>query len=127
MHLIFRSSSKPETSCASPLDTLLADVPDKPFKPLDFCHIATHDRKTLVERIAPYMVARLPRAYLMQTIVAEYGWSCGILSPGLAQAEDISISCWQHVVTEFWKNPSQTTKKLLLLAQAWFYTLLRYT
>lgn len=126
MRLIFGSCSRSETGCGSSLNALLAGVSDKPFKPLDFWHLATHDRKTLVERIAPYMVARLPEAYLMRTVVAEHGWSCGVLSPGSEQAEDWDITCWQQVATEFWENPSHTTEKLLKLARAWFYTLIRY-
>lgn len=127
MCLVFRSRSRPETSCASSLDTLRASVPDEPFKSLDFWHIAAHDRESLVERIVPYMVAHLPQAYLMQTVAAEYGWPCGILSHGRAQMKDDGISSWRQVLTEFWENPSQTTERLLLLAEAWFYTLLRYT
>ncbi|KAJ4983418.1 hypothetical protein SVAN01_11070 [Stagonosporopsis vannaccii] len=104
-----------------------AVVPDQPFKPLEFWRIATHDRKTLVERIIPYMAAHLPRKYLIQTIAEGYGWSCGIFSFGTAQAGGDGMRCWQQVVTEFWENPSQTIERLLLLAQACFYTLLRYT
>lgn len=127
MYLIFGSGSRPENGCASSLGTPPAVVPEKPFKPLEFWCIATHDRKTLVERITPYMVADLPREYLIQTLAAEYGWSCEMFLPGAAKTGDDSVSCWQRVVTEFWESPSQTIEKLLLLVQAWFYTLLRYT
>lgn len=126
MCLISRSLPTDYSRTTSP-DLLPQGVLDNPFKPLEFWEITSHDRESLVERIAPFMIARLPRAYSMQKVAADYGWPCRILSHSQMQTEHQRISCWQQVVTEFWKSPSHTTEKLLLLARAWFYTLLRYT
>lgn len=127
MLLILRSDSRSEAGCASSLQTIPAGIPGEPFKSLGFWRLRTHDRTTLIERIAPYMVARLPKAYFIQTVATEYGWPCEILSPGPAQTDNYGIKCWQQVIIEFWESPSKTVEKLLVLAQAWFFTLLRYT
>lgn len=127
MHPVFKSCTKLRDACSPSLDTAPAGIPGGPFKSLDFWGIAAHDRKTLVDRISPYMVARLSRRYSIQTVAADCGWSCSIFSSGTAQTGDDSVSCWRRVVTEFWENPRQTTDNLLMSVRAWFYTLLRYT
>ena len=127
MHKIFSICSRAKDDSSPLLDPLPAVVADSPFKSLEFWCIVAHDRKTLVDRISPYMVAHLPQKYLIRTMVADCGWSCNMFSSRAAQTEGNSVSCWRQVVTEFWENPRRTTETLLLAARAWFYTLLRYT
>ncbi|KAF2621095.1 hypothetical protein BU25DRAFT_426742 [Macroventuria anomochaeta] len=102
-------------------------IPDKPYRSLDFWYIAPHDRETLVGHIMPYMAARLPKKYLLQTIIEKHIWAREILSPAPTQTEDVSLTYLQQIATEFWDEPRQTIAKLVRLTRAWFFTLLRYT
>lgn len=125
MRLVFRSYSESEIGTDSPTEALRTKNTDDLSKPLKFWHIATHDPKSLVERVIPYMVADISKRHLIQTVIGGYGWSCRIISHRSKQAEDRVITCWQQVVNKFWKKPSRTAKRLLMLVRAWFYTLLR--
>jgi hypothetical protein len=73
------------------------------------------------------MAARLPKRYLLQTLLEKHKWACEILGPAPAQAEDVSPDNLQQITTSFWKGPRRMIAKLVELTRTWFFTLLRYT
>jgi len=102
-------------------------IPNKPNKSLDFWYIAPHDRKTLTRLIMPYMAARIPRRYLLQTLLEKHTWLSEILLPARRQKEDVRLDFLQQITASFWKSPRRTIEKLVKLTRTWFFTLLRYT
>jgi hypothetical protein len=101
-------------------------IPDEPHKSLDFWYIAPHDRDTFIKRVMPYMAARLPRRYLVQTLLEKHNWACEIFGPASTQPEDVSLASLQRTLDSFWQDPRRTTAKLLILTRMSFFTLLRY-
>src|SRR5690242_7721122 len=110
MYLNYRYCSKPKNGCASSICTPPPTFPDRPFRSLAYWHIASHDRQALAERITPYLAARLPSRYLIQTVAKECDWSWRTLSLGSAHTDNDSVKYWQQVLTKFWENPSRTAE-----------------
>jgi hypothetical protein len=73
------------------------------------------------------MAARIPRRYLLQTLLEKHTWLSEILLPARMQKEGVRPDFLQQTTASFWKSPRRTIEKLVKLTRTWFVTLLRYT